>query len=193
MADLKTLLGDEYKENMTVEEITEALKDKTFVNPLTLPKSVDKKVFDKTASELAAAKKKLKEKMSDDEAKKEEQDTIAEQLRELQKENSQMKLKENFLSNGYDAKTASNLAQAYSEGDMSKFAKLNADFMTSKEKTLQAKIKEDLLKGTQGINGGSSNSEVDFSKKIEEARARGDMPAVASLIRQQAETQSKGE
>ena len=57
MADLKTLLGDQFKEGMTIEEITAALADKTFVDPSTLPKSVTKDIFDKTASELAKAKK----------------------------------------------------------------------------------------------------------------------------------------
>jgi uncharacterized coiled-coil protein SlyX len=59
--DLKTLLGDDYKDGMTIEEINAALADKNFVDSSTLPKSVSKEVFDKTASELAAVKKKLRE------------------------------------------------------------------------------------------------------------------------------------
>lgn len=58
---LKKLLGDKYKDDMTVEEIQEALKGMELVDKSTLPKSVDKATFDKTASDLAAANKKLKE------------------------------------------------------------------------------------------------------------------------------------
>ena len=59
--DIKTLLGDTYKEGMTIDEINAALADKNFVDPTTLPKSVTKDVFDKTASELAKVKKELKD------------------------------------------------------------------------------------------------------------------------------------
>ena len=61
MADIQSLLGDEYREGMTVEEINTILANKQFVDPTTLPKSVEKSVFDKTASELAKVKKELGE------------------------------------------------------------------------------------------------------------------------------------
>ena len=54
--DLKTLLGDAYKENMTLDEINEALEGMNLVDPSTLPKSVSKEVFDKTASSLRRLK-----------------------------------------------------------------------------------------------------------------------------------------
>lgn len=57
MADIQSLLGDEYREGMTVEEINAVLANREFVDPTTLPKSVDKSTFDKTASELAKVKK----------------------------------------------------------------------------------------------------------------------------------------
>ena len=158
MADLKTLLGDSYKDGMTIEEITAALADKTFVDPSTLPKSVDKGVFDKTASQLAEAKKQLAAKLTDDEKVKADQDAFKEQFAAIQKENSQMKLKESFITNGYDAKTAVALATAYSEGDMTKFATLNATFMEGTKTALQASIKEQLLKDTPGLqNNGDPN------------------------------------
>lgn len=61
MADIQSLLGDEYREGMTVEEINAVLANREFVDPTTLPKSVEKSIFDKTASELAKAKKELGE------------------------------------------------------------------------------------------------------------------------------------
>jgi len=158
MADLKSLLGDQFKENMSIEEITAALADKTFVDPSTLPKSVTKDIFDKTASELAKAKKDLVAKLTDDEKSKADQQAFQDQLTSLQKENSQMKLKESFITNGYDAKTAADLATAYSEGDMTKFATLNAKFMEGTKTALQATIKEQLLKDTPGLqNTGDQN------------------------------------
>ena len=71
MADIQTLLGEDYREGMTVEEINAVLANRQLVDPTTLPKSVEKTVFDKTASELAKVKKELAElknsNMTDDE------------------------------------------------------------------------------------------------------------------------------
>ena len=53
MADIQSLLGEDYREGMTVEEINAVLANRQFVDPTTLPKSVEKTIFDKTASELA--------------------------------------------------------------------------------------------------------------------------------------------
>jgi hypothetical protein len=158
MADLKTLLGDQFKENMTIEEITAVLADKTFVDPTTLPKSVNKDIFDKTASELAKAKKDLAAKLTTDEQTVAAQKEIQDQMAALQKENQQMKLKESFITNGYDAKTATALATAYSEGDMTTFAKVNATFMEGTKTALQATIKEQLLSETPGLQGAGSGA-----------------------------------
>ncbi len=61
MADIQSLLGDEYREGMTIDEINAVLANRQFVDPATLPKSVEKSIFDKTASELDKVKKELGE------------------------------------------------------------------------------------------------------------------------------------
>ena len=53
--NLKDLLGDAYKENMTIDEVNEALAN------ITTPKTVSKEQWDKTASELASSKKLVRE------------------------------------------------------------------------------------------------------------------------------------
>lgn len=59
--DIKELLGEAYKEGMSVEDINNVLADKTFVDPTTLPKSVAKDLFDKKVSELAKKSKEFEE------------------------------------------------------------------------------------------------------------------------------------
>ena len=61
MADIQSLLGEEYRDGMTIEDINAVLANRQFVDPTTLPKSVEKSIFDKTASELAKVKKELGE------------------------------------------------------------------------------------------------------------------------------------
>lgn len=65
MADIQSLLGDEYRDGMSIEEINAVLANRQFVDPTTLPKSVEKHIFDKTASELAKVKKELGELKND--------------------------------------------------------------------------------------------------------------------------------
>lgn len=154
--DLKELLGDAYKDGISVEEITAALKDKKFVDPSALPPSVPKGDFDKTASEVAALKKQLKEKLTTDEQTAAQQKEIQDTLAALQKENSQFKFEKQFLAGGYDAKTAAAMAEAVSGGDMAKFATLNTTFMADQKKGLEASIKADLLKNTPGLQGGGT-------------------------------------
>ena len=102
--DLKTLLGDAYKENMTLDEINEALEGVSLVDPSTLPKTVNKDVFDKTASELAKVKKQLKElqekSMTEDEKLQAEMDKAKEMQTRFQKEIAKFRAKEIFVTAG---------------------------------------------------------------------------------------------
>lgn len=101
---LQELLGDGYKDGMTVEEIETALADKTLVDPSTLPKSVTKDVFDKTASELAKVKKELKslqeKSMTDDEKLQAEIDKAKEVQANYAKELAKLTAKEIFVTAG---------------------------------------------------------------------------------------------
>ena len=57
--DLMTLLGDAYKENMTLDEINIALSGRDMIDRSELNANfVSKKLFDKTASQLAEEKRK---------------------------------------------------------------------------------------------------------------------------------------
>lgn len=59
--DIKELLGEAYKDGMTIEEINAVLAEKNLVDANTLPKSVSKDLFDKKVSELAKKSKELEE------------------------------------------------------------------------------------------------------------------------------------
>lgn len=151
--DLKELLGDSFKEGMSIEEINAALAEKKLVDPSTLPESVSKELYNKASTEAANLRKQLKEKMTADETAAAAQKEIQEQLANLQKENNVFKFKEQFLSGGYDAKTAAELADAMASGDMTKFTAAHAKFAEEQKKQLQAQIKADLLKETPGLGG----------------------------------------
>ncbi len=197
--DIKTLLGDAYKEGMTLEEIDAALKDKELVDPSSLPKSVEKSVFDKTASELAKAKKELKvlqeKAMTDDEKLQAEidqaQDTQAKFAREL----SKLRAKETFVTAGLaeaDYDSILDIVVSEDEETTKARAKSMVDLISAQKAAVEKAVKAELLKGTpKPPAGGGGNTGGAFEKEIEAARANGDMVTVAALIRQQAMSEKK--
>ena len=197
--DIKTLLGEAYKDGMTIEEINAALADKEFVDPTTLPKSVSKEVFDKTASELAKVKKELKalqeSSMTDAEKLQAELDKAKETQANYNKELSRLRAKEIFVTAGLtETDYASILDVVVSEDEETTKtrAKSMVDLIAAQKAATEKAIKAELLKGTPKPKPGEGgSSDGDFDKKIEEARENGDMATVAALIRQQAMSEKK--
>jgi hypothetical protein len=197
--DIKTLLGDAYKDGMTLDEINAALADKNFVDPTTLPKSVTKDVFDKTASELAKVKKELKDlqeiSMTADEKLKAELDKATNAQLTYAKELSKLRAKEIFVSAGLTETDYSSILDAVVSEDEETTktrAKSMVDLISAQKAAVEKVVKAELLKGTpKPPAGGGGNTGGAFEKEIEAARANGDMATVAALIRQQAMSEKK--
>ena len=197
--DLKTLLGDAYKEGMTIDEINAALADKNFVDPTTLPKSVTKDVFDKTASELAKVKRELKAlqeaSMTADEKLKAELEKATNAQLTYAKELSKLRAKEIFVSAGLTEADYSSILDAVVSEDEETTktrAKSMVDLISAQKAAVEKAVKAELLKGTpKPPAGDGGNTGGAFEKEIEAARANGDMATVAALIRQQAMSENK--
>ncbi len=119
---------------------------------------VSKATFDKTASDLAAAKKSLREKMSEDEAKAakaaEDQAALMAELETLRTEKQIATYMSSYLSMNYDEKLAKSTAEALAKGDMDtvfKNQKIHAD---NREKALRT----ELLKGTPAPAAGNNDT-----------------------------------
>ena len=197
---LKDLLGDAYREGMTLEEVEAALSDKNLVDATTLSKKVDKDLYDKKVSELAALNRQLKElqsnSMTAEEKLKAEQEKAAELQRTYAKELSKLKAKEVFIGAGLTEKDFASLLDAVvSEEEETTVARANAliDVINAQKQATEKAVKAELIKSTPTPPSGSAGGAglIDYDKKIEEARARGDMAAVAALIRQQAMSEKK--
>lgn len=197
--DLKTLLGDAYKEGMTIDEINAALADKNFVDPATLPKSVSKDLFDKTASELAKVKKELKDlqesTMTADEKLKAELEKATTAQLTYKKELSKLRAKEIFVSAGLtEADYSSILDAVVSEDEETTKARAKSmvDLISAQKAAVEKAVKAELLKGTPKPPAGDGGDTGEaFEKEIEAARANGDMATVAALIRQRAMSEKK--
>lgn len=197
--DIKTLLGDAYKEGMTLEEIDAFLADKELVDPATLPKSVGKDVFDKTASELAKTKKELKklqeDSMTADEKLQAELDKAKSTQTTYAKELSKLRAKEIFVGAGLTEKeygTILDVVVSEDEETTKTNAKNMVDLITAQKAATEKAVKAELLKDTPKPPAGTGgNVDSDFDKAIETARTNGDMATVAALIRQKAEATAK--
>lgn len=144
MADLKTLLGDKYKEGMTLEELMaldiEIPKDDAVYDNL-------KKQLDKASSEAAEYKRKLRENMSEAERKALED---AERMQELQDRVKTLELEKtiaenekNLIAIGYDEKSAKVVANALYKGDFATVFAEQANFVDAQKKAALAKALKD--------------------------------------------------
>ena len=133
-------------EDMTPEEKLKALEGYDVPDP-DYSGYVKKDVFDKTASELAAKKKELNEKMSEDEQKKakeaEERQALEEKYNALLRENAVSKNKTKLLGLGYDEKLADETAEAMADGDLDKVFKNQKKFLEGFEKSIRAEVLKD--------------------------------------------------
>lgn len=193
--DIQTLLGDAYNENMTIEEINSALSDKNLVDPATLPKSVSKDQFDKTASELAALKKELATikttSMTAEEQLQAQLKEVEDSKAVLARERSELKAAQIFTDAGLSREDYADILATVVHEDLDKTLKTaNAmvNFIKNQKANTEKAVKEELLRTTPVPPQGNGATVRNFEKEIEEATQSGNMPLVARLITEQQNT-----
>ena len=124
-----------------------------------------KKSFDKASSEVADAKKKLKEKMTADEIalqeNAEKEHEKEEKLNQLLKENTIAKLEKGFLTLGYSGELATKAATAQFENDADELFKIQKEYQDSFAK----KIEAEWLKNRPEANMGTGESGSTVTKE----------------------------
>lgn len=158
--DLKELLGDSYKDGMTVEEITEALAKVEMPKPKDNSDEINKlkKIISDANSEAKKYKDELKAKMSDEELKAKEAKEAFEKLTEerdaLLREKNISTHKANFLAQGYSEDLADKSAEALVNGDFDTVFKYLGQYRSEMEKKFKAENIDNMPKPTGG-NGGN--------------------------------------
>ena len=191
MADLQSLLGDSYKEGMTLDEINAALAGKDFMDKSEISASyVSKTLFDKASTEAADYKKKWRGALTDAEKKAqdelEKKTAMETELKELRRSNAITNYEKNYMALGYDEKSAREIAEAMYDGDMETVFK-----MQKKQQDDFAKATESRLMKNMPTAPSGNQTTVDYSKQIAAAQESGNMVLAAALIRQQATGQNK--
>lgn len=157
MADLKTLLGDKYKEGMTIEELMALEVEEPHIDT---SKYVSKELYDKAASDTANYKKQLRASMSEAEQKAL---ADADALKALQDEVAQLREEKSIAENskglvaiGYDEKTANEVATAFLKGDFATVLKAQTAFVDAQKKAVIAEA----VKGTPEPPSGNGGANV---------------------------------
>lgn len=137
-----------YREDMSADEKLALLENFEMPEPeapTAVPKNmIGKDRFDKVSSELAEAKKQLRARMSEDEAKEADRQAavtaMQEELAALRKEKQTASHRSSFLSLGFEEELAAESAVALSEGDTDAVFRNIKKHMVEYEKKLRAEI-----------------------------------------------------
>ncbi len=173
MADLKALLGDKYKDGMTIEELLALDVEAPKADMTGL---ISKEHFDKVASEAASYKKQLRAQMSEAEAKAAEE---AEKYAAIVAERDQLRAEKSIAENakglvaiGYSEELATEVATALYNGDSATVIKAQAKFVDEQKKAALAEA----VKGTPvppaSNNGGTTVTKEQFNKMTYSERAK---------------------
>lgn len=170
MSYLSELLGEAWKEGMTVEEVSAALEAKKAGNDAEMTRL--KNALNKANSEAAEYKKQIRQNQSEEDRKaaeqKEEWDRIVKENTDLKRSMNISTQKAKLIGLGYEEKLAEETATAMIDGDVEKIVSNQGIFLESVKKTQ----KENLMKstprpaagGSDGDNGGAMNYDEMISK-----------------------------
>lgn len=148
--NIKDLLGDAYKEGMSLEEIETALKGISMPEDNSAEVERLRTALSKSNSEAADYKKQLREKMTEDEAakqkEKEEREELQTKYDALLRESSISKNKAKLIALGYEEALADETATAMVDGDSDKVFANQQKHLTAVEKRVRAEALKDTPK-----------------------------------------------
>ena len=162
--DLKELLGESYRDGMTLDDVTNALKDVQMPADQSAEIERLKNSLSNSNSEAADWKRKFRE-TQDEATRKADEDaektkSLMERLEVLEREKAIAGYKASYLGLGYDAKDAQTIAEAIAEG---KFEKV-LDVQKRHQEALVEKTKREILKNTHRPGGGDQEEDDDARK-----------------------------
>lgn len=183
MSYLSDLLGDNYHEGMTEEEISTALESAKVgvsngneINNL-------RAALSKANGEAADYKRQLRSRQTAEEAAAAEQKSLMEQLTQentsLKRTISISEQTTKLMGLGYAADLASATATALIDGDLETVIKNQATFLDAQKESILA----DRMKNTPRPAAGAAGGAGHYKQLIEEAQAHGDISTAAYYTR----------
>ena len=171
--EIKDLIGDAYKEGMTMDELAEALKTVEMPKDQSAEIEKLKETISKSNSEAKEWKDKYRSTLDDATKKQQEAEENAkkqmEELETLRKEKAIAGYKASYLAMGYDEALAEDTANALYAGDNAKLFENQKKHMEAVEK----KAREEALRGSGRPGGSGSDKSGDDSEAAKLAKELG--------------------
>lgn len=193
MADIKTLLGAEYKDGMTDAEIVAAIQKVTLPDMTQYVSKVDydklKTASDNNASEAKSWKDKYNGTLSEAEkarlAAEAKEKEINDRLAAFERKDKISTTKDQYIASGFSVELAQATAEAFVDGKMD----VVLANITKHATDVANAAKDKALKETPAppANGDPKPGAINYDEKIEKAMAEGDMTTAAYYTRQKAE------
>jgi len=163
-----------FREDMTADEKLALYENYNAPEPqepgIDASKLIKKDLYDKVASELAATKKALKTKMSDEEQKEAEriasQNSVEEELKTLRREKSISTYKASLLALGYDEKLANETSESLVDSDFEKVFANMAIHKSAHEKAIKAEALKDMPTPPAGGKPGEEDEKAKWEASM---------------------------
>lgn len=171
MATLKELLGEKYKDGMTLGEVEEALNGKNLAD-LATGDYVSKAKYTTLEQRAKDTEKRLNDKLTEDEkATKDALDREA-YYKTLEKENAVYKYTAKISQSIADNEVVAKIATCYANGEIDKAIEMQNDYYKKYNSEMEKSIKEKLLKdfpqpAAQTTNKGKSFAEMTLDERAE--------------------------
>lgn len=185
MADIKTLLGDEYKEGMTDAEIVAAVQKLTLPDMAQFVAKDDydklKRASDANASEAKGWKDKYNSTLSEAELQKqaaeEARKATEARLAELERKDKISNTKDKYIEAGFNAKLALETAEAFVDGKMD----VVLANITKHATNVANEEKDKALHGTPAppAGGNPNPGKIDYDAEREKALSEGNFTKAA--------------
>ncbi len=184
-----------YNENLSAEEklalleqhsdgVPPAAQEGEPADPKSLKGYVPKAQFDKVSSDLAAVKKQLRSKMTEDEQREADRQAndaaIQAELETLRRDKAVSTHKASYLAMGYDEKTANAAAVAMVDGDNEALFAAMRQHDTDAAKALRTQILNDTPAPPPGESGDGKSEAVKLAERV--AKSTSDSNKAASDV-----------
>jgi hypothetical protein len=159
MATLKDILGNDYKEALTMDEIENLLTNKKLVD-LSNGEYVAKGRLTDSEKKYKDLEKKLADKMTEEEKSVRAMEEREQYYKQLEKENKAIKYKNMLTKSISDENVLNSIVDSYSNGDIMKAIELQNEYSVKQREQLEKDIKAELLK-----TNAQPNPQVDVKQK----------------------------
>lgn len=191
--NIKELLGDAYKDDMSIEEINTALEGKNLVDASELPPTISKSTYDKTASELAKAKSRISElenaNLSDNEKLKKALEDAKKVKDEYNRKSIRLDVENVFVSGGLKEEDYKGVIDSIVTDNAEtsvETAKNLISLITNQKKAAEQAVKKEfqdaLKKPPAGGDGALIKEDFDKMNLTEKAKFKAENPEQYNLL-----------